>query len=273
MALLHFGPKSFDADLVVFDKDGTLIEFAELWGRRVNAALDALCQAVDADIILRGRLYFTLGYDPENQRFLQNSPAITVPMHAMYTLPAAVLYQHGYPWLEAELLVEAHYRPVMDAPLAPADLVATADLGGLFAQLQQAGVHIAVVTSDDRAPTLTTLAHFGVRDAVGFVVGADDPYPGKPAPDGVLAACAHFGVDPARAAMVGDSTTDLTMGQRAGVGLRVGVLTGVMRAELLTPLAHVVLPDVSEISVIAIHSGQNNSGQNNPSRPKRTEGD
>lgn len=249
MAQLLFGDHPFDADLVVFDKDGTLVEFAELWGARIHDAVEALWRAVDGDVILRGRLYLALGYNPEQQRFFSQSPAITAPMRDMYTIPALVLYQHGYGWLQAELLVEEHYRPVMDAPLLPTEIRAAADLPKLFADLGQAGVGIAVVTSDDRAPTLYTLSQLGVMDAVGFLVGADDSFPAKPAPDGLLAACAHFGVEPARAAMVGDSTTDLVMAQRAGVGLRVGVLTGVMDASVLSPHAHVVLPDVGHIRI------------------------
>jgi phosphoglycolate phosphatase len=94
------------------------------------------------------------------------------------------------------------------------------------------------------------LERLGVAELVGFLASADDGFPGKPAPDGLLAACRHLGVDPARTAMVGDSTTDLVMAQRAGVGLRVGVLTGVMREATLAPLAHVILPHIGLIQVI-----------------------
>jgi phosphoglycolate phosphatase-like HAD superfamily hydrolase len=49
--------------------------------------------------------------------------------------------------------------------------------------------------------------------------------------------------------MVGDSTTDMLMGQRAGIGLRVAVLTGMMDSATLAPLAHVVLPSIEGISI------------------------
>ena len=50
-----------------------------------------------------------------------------------------------------------------------------------------------------------------------------------------------------RAVMVGDSTTDMLMAQRAGVGLRVAVLTGLMDRAVLAPLADVVLDSIGEI--------------------------
>lgn len=247
MAQIQYGGTPFDTDLIVFDKDGTLVDFAEMWGARIHNAVEALCRAVDADIILRGRLYLAVGYDPEFGTFFPQSPAITAPMHDMYIIPAVVLYQHGYGWLDAELLVEEHYKAVLDAPLKPEEIRATTDLTPLFEGLHAAGVEIAVVTSDDRTPTLQTLDHLGLTDAVGFLVCADDGLPGKPAPDGLLAACKHFNADPRRVAMIGDSTTDLVMAKRAGVGLRVGVLSGVMDERTLAPQAHLVLPHVGLI--------------------------
>ena len=42
MALLSFGPLLFDADLVVFDKDGTLTDFESMWGRLTVAWVERL---------------------------------------------------------------------------------------------------------------------------------------------------------------------------------------------------------------------------------------
>ena len=42
MAELQVGGKTFDIDVVVFDKDGTLIDFHLMWGSRAKEAVDAL---------------------------------------------------------------------------------------------------------------------------------------------------------------------------------------------------------------------------------------
>ena len=74
-----------------------------------------------------------------------------------------------------------------------------------------------------------------------------DGRPIKPAPDAILALCQQLGVVPAQVAMVGDTAADLRMGRAAGVGLAVGVLSGVGSADLLAPLADVLLPSVAEL--------------------------
>jgi phosphoglycolate phosphatase len=107
-----------------------------------------------------------------------------------------------------------------------------------------------VVTSDDRDPTIAALTWQQVIEQVAFIACADDGYPHKPAPDALLAACAATGVPLARTVMVGDSTTDMLMAQRAGAGLRVAVLTGTMDAAILAPLADVVLDSIEEIRVL-----------------------
>ncbi len=80
-----------------------------------------------------------------------------------------------------------------------------------------------------------------------FVVGADSGYGEKPEPGGVLAACAAVGVEVRRAVVVGDSTTDMLMATRAGVGCRVAVTSGLMTHAVLAPVADVVLESMAEI--------------------------
>lgn len=249
MARLCFGEHAFDARLVIFDKDGTLIDFAHLWAAKTVAAVEALAQACAAGDDLRAGLYAGLGYDPGTGAFDRHSPVLTAPMPKLYTLAAGALYRHGWGWLDAELEVERHFVPAMNDAFDPAMIRPTADLRALFTALAGAGVTLAVITSDDRAPTLTTLDWLGLAEQVAFVAAADDAYAHKPAPDAVWAACDALGVAPDAVAYVGDSTTDMVTAQRAGVGLRVAVCTGLMDAATLAPHAHVVLPSVGEIRV------------------------
>ena len=251
---LAFGPHVFACGLVIFDKDGTLIDFAQLWAGKIVAAVEALARACapvsDPGRGLRADLYAGLGYDPIAARFDAHSPVLTAPVGKLYTLAAGILYRHGWGWLDAELTVEQHFAPALDTTFSASMIHPTADLPPLFGMLTQAGVTLAVLTSDDHAPTATTLAWLGIAEHVTVVVGADDPHPHKPAPDAIWAICAQVGVDPTHAVMVGDSTTDMLMAQRAGVGLRVAVRSGLMDAATLAPHADVVLANVGEIRLV-----------------------
>ena len=80
------------------------------------------------------------------------------------------------------------------------------------------------------------------------LVCADDGLAVKPAADMVVHLCDALAVQPARTAVVGDSTADLRMGRAAGAGLVVGVLTGVGRLDDLAPHADAVIESVAELT-------------------------
>jgi phosphoglycolate phosphatase-like HAD superfamily hydrolase len=256
MATLLFGTRAFATGLVIFDKDGTLIDFAGLWAYYTTSAVEALMASLeDGDGAtlpnekMRADLYEILGYEPATNYFDSQSPVVTAPLPTLYTLAAGVLYRHGWGWLDAELQVQRTFVPVMNAPLPRERVRATTHLPTLFGALRSAGVQIAVITSDDRAPTLAALTWLNAIDDVSFIACADDGYPYKPAPEAIWAACEATGVSPSQTVMVGDSTTDMLMGERAGVGLRVAVLTGMMGMPVLAPLADVVMDSIGNIRV------------------------
>lgn len=249
MATLEFGSLSLEADLVVFDKDGTLIDFLPVWGHRTRRSIEALATALAPADELPARLSHALGYCLTSHRFLRPGPVLTASMAELNTVAATVLFQHGLDWLEAKMLVEAHFTPIMNEAVRAGDLRPTADLPSLFGRLTGAGVRVAVVTSDDLVPTQAALDHLQLNGEVALVIGADSGYPAKPAPDALLAVCSHLRVPPDRAVMVGDSTTDMVMARRAGLAGRVAVLTGGMTRDQLTPAAHVVLESVRDIRV------------------------
>ena len=101
------------------------------------------------------------------------------------------------------------------------------DLADLLGALHASGRRVAIVTSDDRAPTERTLEALGLGALVAAVVCADDDVPTKPAPDAVLRCCALLGTVPSRTAVVGDSPADIVMARQAGAGLAIGVRTGI----------------------------------------------
>jgi phosphoglycolate phosphatase len=238
MPHLHL-PLDHKTQLVIFDKDGTLIDFHAMWATWVEELARRLETA--AGITLAGYLFQTLGYDPATGHVVAGSHLALDPADEMRAVLAATLRAAG--------LTSAAAAHAVDVAWFTPDPVATArplaDLPMLFGTLRERGIRIAVATSDDHAPAAATLAGLGVAALVDAIVGADDGLPIKPAPDAVLAICRQLGVDPQRAVMVGDSADDLRMGRAAGAGLVVGVTSGVYSAELLAPYADVVLPSIA----------------------------
>jgi phosphoglycolate phosphatase-like HAD superfamily hydrolase len=226
-------------DLVIFDKDGTLIEFHAMWGGWAVTLAGDLRQATGRDI--EKALFAMLGYDAAAGTVLPHGGLAATPMARLADRTRDVLIEAGLSDTEADrALASAWHAPDPVALATP-----LADLGALFARLRRDGRKVAVATSDDRDPTVRTLAALGVADQVDAVVCADDGVPVKPAPEMVGRLCAETGVLVGRAAVVGDSPADMRMGRSAGAGLTVGVLTGVGSHTDLHPLADLVIDSVA----------------------------
>jgi phosphoglycolate phosphatase-like HAD superfamily hydrolase len=247
MAVIQMGQVPFDADLVAFDKDGTLIDFEVMWGRLVVMWVERLA-ANEGDEALSQALFDALGYDLRRQRTVPQSPLAIASTGQLQAIAAAVLYRHGTPWTEALDRAVATYPSGANVPLA--GLIQPAgDVGGLLARLQAAGVRVAVVTTDQRAETEETLEFLEIHHLVDATICGDDGLPIKPAPDMLLAACQQLQIAPSWTALVGDTMADLMMAQRAGAGFRAAVLTGAGDVARLQGNADVVLGSIDEITL------------------------
>jgi HAD superfamily hydrolase (TIGR01509 family) len=247
MAFIRIDDETFDADMVAFDKDGTLIEFDVMWGRLAEAWMDGL--AGESGTALRSDLCHSLGYDPDQGRTLPQSPLSIAKTGELLAIVADTLYRHGVPWPEAHDRTQQLFDAT-SAKLPPASLVSPAgDVAGLFAQLHQAGVRVAIVTTDGRAETEEALHLLKAAPFVDHMVCGDDGFPSKPAPDMLLAVCQRLQVEPSRTVVVGDTQADLLMAQRAGAGLRVAVLTGPSDRETLATSADIIIRSIDDISV------------------------
>jgi phosphoglycolate phosphatase-like HAD superfamily hydrolase len=229
-------------DLLVFDKDGTLIEFHLMWGAWVGGLATRLEAA--SGLELRDGLYALLGVDRASGRVHAHGLLAATPMSRIREAVLAYVADAGAGPGQATAALDGAWSA--PDPVALAQPVA--DLPALLARLRRRVRLFAVATSDDRDPTERTLAALGVGGEMAALACADDGSPTKPAPDAVLGLCARLGVAPGRTAVVGDSPADLRMGRAAGVACTIGVLTGVGDRATLEPLADVVLGSIEELA-------------------------
>jgi phosphoglycolate phosphatase-like HAD superfamily hydrolase len=231
-----------EIDLLIFDKDGTLIEFHSMWGSWVDALARRLEGATG--LALREGLYDLLGVDRSTGLIHAHGLLAATPMSRIREAVVAHVAAAGAgPEAAAAAVGRSWHAP---DPVALAQPVT--DLHALLGRLRQRVRLFAVATSDDRDPTERTLAALGIEGEVAALVCADDGLPSKPAPDAVLSLCARLAVAPSRTAVVGDSPADLRMGRAAGVARVVGVLTGVGDRAALEPFADVLLDSVAELA-------------------------
>ncbi|WP_120635879.1 HAD family hydrolase [Ruegeria sp. EL01] len=220
-------------DAIVFDKDGTLFDFANTWGAFGRSMLLRLSNRDETRAAELGKV---IGFDFQQQRYAEDSIVIAATVDEI----AEVLVPHIEGMLLGELieLMNAEAATIPQAPATP--------LGPLLERLQNSGIKLGIATNDSEHPALQHLESAGVRQHFDFVAGYDSGHGFKPGPGQLLAFATHVGVDPARIAMVGDSLHDLQAGRAAGM-TTIGVLTGLAPAGALAPMADVVLPDIGHI--------------------------
>ncbi len=228
-------------ELVAFDKDGTLIDFGAMWEPWVRGLAHRL--GAVTGLAIEADLETAMGLAPETGRATPLAPVAISIMERLREIAVEVAMRGGLDRSVAEARVES----VWDAPDPVATAVPLTDLPSLFGALRDSGRRIAVVTADDRAPTLLTLAALGVDSLIDAVRCADDGLPPKPRPEMLLSVCAELGVEPAATAMVGDTPGDLEMGRAAGAGAVIGVLSGVGTPDALAPSADILLDSIADL--------------------------
>ncbi len=221
---------------VLFDKDGTLLDYHRTWGP-INLAAAELAAAGNRN--LADRLLALGGM--ERASMVTRPGSLLAAAHT--TEIAAAWVKAGSP-LALEVLVER-----LDAlfTASATGSVPIGDLDTCFSILRAAGLTLGIASSDNEASIRLMLDHLGLAHHIAFVAGYDSGHGVKPGPGMALAFAEALGLPPSEIAVVGDNSHDIDMGRSAGAGLVIGVLSGTGDAATLKPIADACLTDIGEL--------------------------
>ena len=222
---------------ILFDKDGTLIDFQKTW----FAIGDLLAlDAAKGDRALADELMAQAGYDFDAHRFKADS------VFAAGTNADIVALWYPQVTPEERHAMTAHFNDFT----AEQGALKSVPLPGsreALAALHAAGYLLGVATNDSTSGAEKTLLAMGVAQMFTAAYGYDAVANPKPAPDTIVAFCDLTGLKPAQLAMVGDNRHDLDMARAGGAGLAIGVLSGTGTHATLSPIADVVLDSIAEL--------------------------
>ena len=223
---------------VLFDKDGTLLDYARTWSP-INREVALLAAAGDP------RLADTLleigGQCPATGAVRPGSPLAAGTHDEIADVFAAHLGAATPPALAAAIADTFAAGGARHAVLVD-DAIAT------LTRLAAAGLILGVASNDTALGVEASLGrHSDILARFVFLAGCDSGYGAKPGPGMALAFASAVGLAPGAIAVVGDAIHDLEMGQRAGLGLKIGVTGGTSAAADLAPFADHVIDRLGDL--------------------------
>ncbi len=222
---------------ILFDKDGTLIDFNATWFAFADAmAMRAAGGARDhADALLDAA-----GFDFALRRFRPDSV-----LAAGTNEDVVALWYPQHPESERRVLLAEFDRLTASGELG--EPVALPGCRAALSTLHTAGYRLGVATNDSTGGAERTLLSLGVAQMFEAAYGYDAVANPKPAPDTIHAFCDLTGLKASQLAMVGDNRHDLQMARAGGAGLAIAVLSGTGTRESLSPLADAVLDSIVDL--------------------------
>ncbi len=220
---------------VLFDKDGTLLDFTPTWLPAYRAGAEF---AAGGDGNKALRMLAATGYEAETESFRPGSLLASGTTEGI----VAAWREFGLSRPEEEMI------PHLDRLFA--DVTARSSspfpgIGRLLAELTGRRVVVGVATNDSEAGARDFVRSARIETHVSFIAGYDSGHGSKPDPGMIEAFCAAHGLPPGAVAFVGDNHCDMETGRNAGAGYVVGVLSGNGTRAELEPLADAVIDHVT----------------------------
>lgn len=230
-------------DAIIFDKDGTLIDFDAFWVAVSVKALQDVLKKVEREDIPVFAFLTALGVkdgvtDVDSVLSKGTYKQIGEIVHG-------ILKENGCDCdvAEVEKFVLDGYNQNAEAgevqPTCP-------DLKETLTALKNRNIKLAVVTTDNERITRTCLTKLGVIDLFDAIYTDDGKTPTKPDPFCALDFCRAFGVAKENAVMVGDTLTDVKFARNAGIAV-IGLAKNAQNKSLLVPQADVVVEKISDL--------------------------
>ncbi len=222
---------------ILFDKDGTLLDFEATFGPAFAAVARELA---GGDEVKAGEMSSAAGFDLATGRFMPGSIAIAGTSNDLASIVAPFVGGPIDPALARRIddMFVQHTRSTA-AAFDGVDDVLTG--------LRTMGLNLGIATNDSEEGARAHAEIAGIHGHFTYFAGYDSGHGAKPGPGMVLAFAEHCASLPSQIVMVGDTLHDLHAARAAGA-VAVAVTTGLALREELAPHADYVIDNLVELA-------------------------
>lgn len=234
---------------ILFDKDGTLIDFYGLWEEAARKVIPEFIRQnhLENEEKLETLLFeaigvYETGIDPDGGLAYKSYGEIAKDMKA-------ALEKREIKMSERQIEDEIRELFYKNTQGKDANIVPVTELPELFEELKGKKVYLGLATADTKQSAKMCMKKLGVLEYLDYI-GADDGIrKPKPHPDMLLEFAERSGIRPQEVLVAGDTKNDMIFAEKAGA-TAVGVLSGVSCEKDLASFADYILPSVKEIPAL-----------------------
>lgn len=231
------------ADAIIFDKDGTLLDFDAFWITVTEKAMADVFSALSMPNSHLPEILEALGV--HNGTTEPDGALCQAPYEEIGQIVYGVLVKHGCPAAQdavVRLVTDGFSHNATAGNVRPT----CPNLKEILQGLKDQGKILALVTTDNPFITETCLKGLGIDTLFDAVYTDDGKLPAKPDPYCALHLCSSFGIDKQALVMVGDTLTDIRFARNAGIP-SVGLARSEGSRGVLSGQASVVISDLSQL--------------------------
>ncbi|MBQ8526505.1 MAG: HAD family hydrolase [Clostridia bacterium] len=229
---------------IIFDKDGTLMEYEAFWVKIAEAAVTDALVKIGADTALLYDIMKASGC--EDGVAAADGVMCSGTYKDFSDIMWEILDKHGTS-VEKDVLLkqitESYY-----ASFSMGEVVPVCDnLRDVLVKIKSKGIKIALVTNDSVKGTEHCLEILGISHLFDKVYADDGIAPAKPDPYRINQFCSEENISPENVIVVGDTIADMLFAKNAGVAA-VGVAKNEHNRKILEQYAPVI-GNVSELAL------------------------
>lgn len=231
---------------VIFDKDGTVLDFDAFWLPVAVTATEVIMSKLGVIDVPSAKILESMGV-VDGIASIKGSLCFGT-YRDMAEDMNSVFKKYGYSFDIDELTnltVDAYHSSVSAGEIKPA----CPNIEEVMQYLKSKDIKIVLVTSDGPAVTNECLRGLGIDKYFDIVFTDDGTHPNKPDPFMINKLCEDYGFEKDEVVMVGDTLSDMNFAINGGIR-SVGLAKSEENKAILKEKTDTVVPDISYLRTV-----------------------